>query len=421
MKKLFDSKTIDKINRIEVDLPKDDFEVLFAKMSSAKRTFIIPLWGYYVAASISIVLVVGSLLGYIYNMPNHQTQIVAKSISMPISLLDTSDKIIAQRQVSKSMIKANNKQDDFVVSQKTYNHSNIFKPNANILQDRSQNDSRIDDDATNNVVSEKSVVVQRFDTVQRSLDEYANSFSSKKSSKEVRDKGRKQRRKLKERNSFVKRYYASANTSLSSSIFTAKQKPDMLNTLNGMSLAMSPYDIKTRHFIPISMGASVGIPLYKRISLNVGVQYTYLLSKTVANQNGANLLAYVVENNMHYIGIPVGVSYSLLSNDRFNIYTIIGATVEKGLTMSRVQYNYNKDGSMIDGMVYSDEKIRGYQLSINGGAGASLRLIKGLNMFVEPTFNWYIPNKICPQPDSKRVATPFTISLMGGIRWCFGR
>lgn len=60
MNKLFDEKTIEKLNGFEVDLPPNDWSVLLAKMPKKRKP--VPIWYYAIAASLAILLGIGSVM-----------------------------------------------------------------------------------------------------------------------------------------------------------------------------------------------------------------------------------------------------------------------------------------------------------------------------------------------------------------------
>ena len=141
----------------------------------------------------------------------------------------------------------------------------------------------------------------------------------------------------------------------------------------------SPYYSDKQHFLPVSFGVSVGVPLAANsLYLNTGLKYTYLYSKIKNIEIASNKLVSVKEQHLHYLGIPIALSYHFVNNRLLKAY-IAGGTK----------------------------------------AGAGITIIRGLDFYLEPEFSWYIPNSRHPQPESKLTENPFVLSVAGGLRWNF--
>ena len=73
-----------------------------------------------------------------------------------------------------------------------------------------------------------------------------------------------------------------------------------------------------------------------------------------------------------------------------------------------------------DNLLNSDSQqtaINGLQFSLIANVGLGVQLYKGLNLFFEPGFTWYIPNQESPQPESIRTEHPYNLSLTAGLRY----
>ncbi|MDR0830411.1 MAG: hypothetical protein LBN95_09940, partial [Prevotellaceae bacterium] len=66
-----------------------------------------------------------------------------------------------------------------------------------------------------------------------------------------------------------------------------------------------------------------------------------------------------------------------------------------------------------------NKKIDGFQFSLNANIGASVTLFKGLSLYLEPGFAWYIPTAKYPQPISSRTQHPYFINITAGLRFNF--
>ena len=82
-----------------------------------------------------------------------------------------------------------------------------------------------------------------------------------------------------------------------------------------------------KHRLPLSIGLSLHYPLTPRLTLNSGVTYTYLYSE-FTNQQPPHT---TYDQKLHYLGVPLGVSYKLWSANHFQLYFSAGMMLAKCL------------------------------------------------------------------------------------------
>ena len=127
-----------------------------------------------------------------------------------------------------------------------------------------------------------------------------------------------------------------------------------------------------KHHAPYSLGVSVSIPLSERLALTTGLVYTRLKSDFTTR-----------EQSLHYIGVPIGVTYSLWKWRFLNLYAIGG-----------VQADFNIKATIknsTEAMSRDTAKDR-IQFSTMLGPGLQLNLNKGFGIYVEPTVRYYYNN-----------------------------
>ncbi len=135
--------------------------------------------------------------------------------------------------------------------------------------------------------------------------------------------------------------------------------------------------IKASHHLPIRFGLKIGYQLSERWALQTGITYTYLHSEfTLVNRQQP-----AIEQRLHYVGIPLGISYQIWKNSYFRLYASAGATAEK------VVKNSQKSG---------DAKINSHpdgekplQWSVNAALGAEYQPTKQLGIYLEPSLGYY--------------------------------
>ena len=173
--------------------------------------------------------------------------------------------------------------------------------------------------------------------------------------------------------------------------------------------------VNAKHDLPIMVGASVGIPIAKGFSVHTGINYAYIHS--MITKENALTGDYAIDNQkLHYLGIPVLLSYKIFDYNIVQCYLSGGGMVEKGL----VQDVHINTFDQADNLLNSDSQqtaINGLQFSLTANVGLGIQLYKGLNLFFEPGFTWYIPNQKAPQPENIRTEHPYNLSLTAGLRY----
>lgn len=164
-----------------------------------------------------------------------------------------------------------------------------------------------------------------------------------------------------------------------------------------------------RHRAPLRMGLSLAYALSERLSLQTGVVYSLLRSDYSVSHS---YLSVSGQQELHYLGVPLGVSYRLISLGRLGLYSSVGTMVEKCL------YGYMRSRSQAHSDVrrpdYTPEE-RNFQWSVRASLGLEYRLSGGLHLFVEPQVSYYIDNGSLVKSYYKDHPLSFDFQL--GFRW----
>ena len=107
----------------------------------------------------------------------------------------------------------------------------------------------------------------------------------------------------------------------------------------------------------------------------------------------------------HYLGIPLMLSYRFVDKRIVKCYTSIGGMGEKGLIRKTEAYTYSPEGDLVDA-IPSESSIDGMQWSLTANVGVAVTLYKGLNIYFEPGFTWYIPNCLIHSPKRCELKIP---------------
>ncbi len=161
------------------------------------------------------------------------------------------------------------------------------------------------------------------------------------------------------------------------------------------------------HRPPVSISVTADFPIGKNVSLETGLSYTYLFSRFRRNDQAV----YRGTLKQHYIGLPLNLRYRVWQDGPRHIYLLAGGSIEKG-----IRADYQQEIELNGGVVQHTnvhQRIAGFQLSAQGGAGFSYRLNNSMNLFGEPRLTYYFRNN---QPMSARTENPLVFGLNVGIR-----
>lgn len=121
------------------------------------------------------------------------------------------------------------------------------------------------------------------------------------------------------------------------------------------------YDVEAKHRMPVTLGLSVHYQLNACLALLTGVNYTYLYSE-FSKPLYPNVYR---EQKLHYLGIPVGLSWLFWKTSGFSFYLSGSAMLQKCL----------------------NEKP--WQWSVNASAGAEYAITPLLGLYLQPSLGYY--------------------------------
>ena len=176
--------------------------------------------------------------------------------------------------------------------------------------------------------------------------------------------------------------------------------------VNGWSYLMNS---EAHHRQPVKVGVSVRYHLDDRWSVQAGVDYSYHSSDLfhqIAN--------YQVQSKqkLHFVGVPVALTYSLWSPGRFNVYLSAGGEVEK--VVKGTQSVMTVASNVADKEEQVDVSEKPWQLSVTGSAGVQFSVTKLFSIYAEPGVAYYFDNKSAlPTIYQEK---PFNFNLNMGLR-----
>ena len=162
------------------------------------------------------------------------------------------------------------------------------------------------------------------------------------------------------------------------------------------------------HDKPITLGLAVNKNIGKHWSLETGLQYSYLKSYFTL---GTGNYRVDKEQKLHYIGIPIKLSYQFMAYKRLSAYGSAGASIQIPLS-GKTYADYVVGGK--SGYTTDWKTIPSIQWTVNTNIGIQYQFAPKLTLFVEPTLNWYIPNG--SEVKNTWTERPFTLTVPFGIR-----
>ncbi len=141
-------------------------------------------------------------------------------------------------------------------------------------------------------------------------------------------------------------------------------------------------DIKHRQ--PLRAGISLTYKLTDRLGLGTGLSYTNLTSDL---KSGSADHYFTGEQKLHYLGIPLNLTYDIVSWKRLQLYVSAGGLVEKCIS-GRVTTDYVLNHKSSES-VTEDIDEKPFQFSVNTSAGIQLNVTQSIGLYAEPGISYY--------------------------------
>ena len=170
---------------------------------------------------------------------------------------------------------------------------------------------------------------------------------------------------------------------------------------NRASSSVEPVSGTPKFFSPLSLGLQLEVPLSGRLSLASGLTYSYLVSQydmlvDKVRYEGAY-------NQLHYVGIPLSLSWHFVETPSFGFYASAGGAVEKCVAQRYVFASNTLS-----------EKVGGLQWSARVGLGAEYWFVPRLGLYLDPSLVYFFDNH---QPLSIRTQQPLQARFEVGLRF----
>lgn len=194
-------------------------------------------------------------------------------------------------------------------------------------------------------------------------------------------------------------------------VMDAKDSPMLdMNTVNRDVEQKTEYD----HHLPIRIGLSVAYALTDRLSISSGLTYTRLSSDI---KDASRESKYIGEQRLHYVGIPVNVSYKVASFRWLGLYGTAGVLAEKCVSGT------TDEGYVVNNTVQQtnthDISTKPLQMSVNAGVGIQFDFIDNVGIYAEPGLSYYFDDGSALQTIYKE--KPLNFNLNVGVRFKLGK
>lgn len=141
-------------------------------------------------------------------------------------------------------------------------------------------------------------------------------------------------------------------------------------------MGFTPPERKAHHKQPIKVGVSVGYRLDDRWSVNTGVTYSYL------STDFTNDVLPTQTQKLHYVGVPLTASYSVVKGRKAEVYVTGGGEVEK-LVKGTISSDDEKDKNV---------KENRAQWSVQAAVGGAFHFTPTLSVYAEPGVSYHFDN-----------------------------
>ena len=176
------------------------------------------------------------------------------------------------------------------------------------------------------------------------------------------------------------------------------------NIKNGGKIVEHEY-----HDKPITFGLSMTKTINRKWNVETGLQYSLLKSEFILGEDD-----YYVQKRqkIHYLGIPLRLSYKWFGANRWTAYTSAGIILN-------IPLSGKTDEQYVTGTVipYSESWhfTTPFQWTVGTGVGLQYNFANNWGVYLEPTFSWHIPNGSTTH--TIWTEHPFTITVPFGIRF----
>lgn len=171
------------------------------------------------------------------------------------------------------------------------------------------------------------------------------------------------------------------------------------------------------HKIPVKVGLTARYNITGRLGVETGLTYSILSSSVKIGNSETGKNWSTGSQILHYLGIPLNISFNILNSRYVNIYVTGGGMMEKSIS-GNIKTDEYVDGKF-DRTLTTNISPKGLQWSVNAAAGIQANILPQLGFFVEPGVSHHFKNG--SRVRSIYTDKPTDFSLGFGLRYSFGK
>lgn len=171
------------------------------------------------------------------------------------------------------------------------------------------------------------------------------------------------------------------------------------------------------HKIPVKVGLTARYNITGRLGVETGLTYSILSSSVKIGNSETGKNWSTGSQTLHYLGIPLNISFNILNSRYVNIYVTGGGMMEKSIS-GNIKTDEYVDGKFARTLT-AKISPKGLQWSLNAAAGVQANILPQLGFFVEPGVSHHFKNG--SRVRSIYTDKPTDFSLGFGLRYSFGK
>lgn len=171
------------------------------------------------------------------------------------------------------------------------------------------------------------------------------------------------------------------------------------------------------HKIPVKVGLTARYNITGRLGVETGLTYSILSSSVKIGNSETGKNWSTGSQTLHYLGIPLNISFNILNSRYVNIYVTGGGMMEKSIS-GNIKTDEYVDGKFARTLT-AKISPKGLQWSVNAAAGVQANILPQLGVFVEPGVSHHFKNG--SRVRSIYTDKPTDFSLGFGLRYSFGK
>ena len=169
------------------------------------------------------------------------------------------------------------------------------------------------------------------------------------------------------------------------------------------------------HKMPVKLGLTARYAFTNLLGIESGLTYSLLQSDIKRGSESTTGAWSNSEQTLHYLGVPLNLTFDFLNTRYVNIYAAAGGMMEFG-----VKGSIKTTDHLNNSMTSTHQNAitpKGLLWSVNAIAGVQVNVLPSLGIYVEPGMSHHFKND--RQPRSSYTDRPTNFALGFGLRYTF--